>query len=74
MSYISWYHALNVALRQKTEQEQHDAVVHFYREDRITDWHLWILLSSEWPLRASVARKIYQTLGFIPFSGYPPQK
>lgn len=50
---------------------QHDTVVRGYREGHLTQWQLWQLLSSTWPLAVPVAIRVYETLGFKPFAGYP---
>jgi hypothetical protein len=54
-----------------TPEEQHNTVVKGYREGHLSPWQLWRLLSSTWPLTVQIAARVYETLGFRPFAGYP---
>ena len=57
-----------------TAAQQKIFVRRCYRQQLISDWHLWDLLSSDQTsIHGSTAARIYESLGFEPFAGYPLQ-
>lgn len=61
-------------VERMTPAQQAVFVRRCYKQQLLSDWKLWDLLSSDrTPIDGRTAARIYEALGFEPFAGYPLQ-